>query len=227
MERMTPEAAARALSSASTQTPSGSLPQSAPLSAGMMATLWVRMTQMYAHRWTSPHGESPDLPTSSAGTWAKGLAGMTGEQLAAGLKACIVRADPWPPTLPEFRALCLGIPSLSEVRRELGTPDSPRSGFAVLVWSLLDTHAYRRAEGRAAERLLGEAYDEARERVMRGEPVPAPHVPLPPPAPRPVVPAAPEVVAARLAKAKAILAGMPDITPGPVDESVDTRPPDG
>lgn len=179
---------------------------------------------MYAHRWTSPHGESPDLPTSSAGTWAKGLAGMTGEQLAAGLKACIVRADPWPPTLPEFRALCLGIPGLSEVRRELATPDAPRSGFAVLVWSLLDSYAYRRAEGRAAERLLGEAYDEARERVMRGEPVPPPYVPLPPPAPRPVVPASPEVARAALAELASLFPAEPPPPPGQIDEGVDARP---
>lgn len=180
------------------------------------------MAQIYGHRWTAPHGESPDAESSSAGTWAKGLAGITPRQLGAGLEACIVRADPWPPTLPEFRALCLGIPALIEVRREIDTPDAPRSGFAVLVWSLIDSHAYRRAEGKTADRLLGEAYDEARARVMRGEAVPAPYVPLPPPEARPVVPAKPEVVAARLAEARAILSGMPDLPVSPVEET----PPD-
>jgi hypothetical protein len=32
---------------------------------------------------------------------------MTADDLARGLHACLDRADPWPPTLPEFRALCL------------------------------------------------------------------------------------------------------------------------
>lgn len=162
------------------------------------------MAQIYGHRWTAPHGESPDAESSSAGTWAKGLAGITPRQLGAGLEACIVRADPWPPTLPEFRALCLGIPGMPEVRREIETPDAPRSGFAVLVWSMIDPYAYRRAEGKAAERMLKDAYDEARERVMRGERVPAPYVPLPPPEARPAVPARPEVARAAIAEIAAL-----------------------
>ena len=39
-----------------------------------------------------------------------GAAWRSGPQLAAGLSACIASADPWPPTLPDFRARCLGIP---------------------------------------------------------------------------------------------------------------------
>lgn len=159
------------------------------------------MAQIYAHRWTAPHGESPDHPASSAETWAKGLAGITGEQLAAGLRACITRADEWPPTLPAFRALCLGIPSLSAIRRELVTEDADRSGFAVLVWSKLDGFAYRRAEGKAADRMLSEAYEEAREYVMEGGTIPPPRVALPPPKPEPIKPANPETVKAALAEA--------------------------
>jgi len=36
--------------------------------------------------------------------WARELAGFTGAEIAAGLAACKTR--PWPPTLPEFMALC-------------------------------------------------------------------------------------------------------------------------
>jgi len=84
-----------------------------------MATLWVRMTELYGHKWTSVHGES-----DSSGTWGKVLAGMTREQLAAGMQACALSDDPWPPSGPEFRALCeagrssLGIPDVAEAWRE-------------------------------------------------------------------------------------------------------------
>lgn len=42
-----------------------------------------------------------------AQTWATGLSSVTGEQLATGLHACIESGNPWPPSLPEFRALCV------------------------------------------------------------------------------------------------------------------------
>lgn len=58
------------------------------------------MTRMYGHKWISSYGEVDD------GTWAKGLSGMSSEQLGAGLRACLNRDDPWPPTLVEFRNLC-------------------------------------------------------------------------------------------------------------------------
>lgn len=37
-------------------------------------------------------------------TWAVGLAGISGQELAAGLRAAA--ASKWPPTLPEFAAMC-------------------------------------------------------------------------------------------------------------------------
>lgn len=129
------------------------------------------MAEIYGHRWTSAYGESAE---EGAGlTWSKGLAGITTPQVAAGLGACIASADPWPPTLPEFRARCLGIPTLLAVRAELqGSGD--RSGFAALVWQRIDGFAYKQASVERADRMLREAYDDARERVMRGEPLPAP-----------------------------------------------------
>lgn len=84
----------------------------APLmSEKLLVALWVKMGHLYGHRWTATFGESAmfngDL-SDVARTWASGLAGVTGEQIAVGLKACSESADGWPPTLPEFRAACLG-----------------------------------------------------------------------------------------------------------------------
>lgn len=199
MHQLTPQTAAQALSSGWRPTPAAS-PLPTPTA---MATLWLRMTQIYAHRWTAPHGESPDAEGSSAETWAKGLAGLSGAHLAAGLRACITRADPWPPTLPEFRALCLSIPPMPAVRRELAG-DGDRSGFAVLVWERLDSYAYRHADGRAAERILADAYAEAREHVMAGGALPPPRMALPAPEKPAPVPARPEVARAALAELRAL-----------------------
>lgn len=61
------------------------------------------MTEIYGHKWTSSFGDSDD-----EGTWAAGLADLSMEQLKSGFIACVRRADPWPPSLPEFRTLCGG-----------------------------------------------------------------------------------------------------------------------
>lgn len=128
------------------------------------------MTEIYGHRWASSYGDDPG---SSAGqTWAKGLAGLTPVQLAAGLSACITSAEPWPPTLPEFRQMCLGIPSEAVVRAELRQGGNP-SPFARLVWQHVDSYRYRHAAADKADRMLSEAYAAASEHVMRGGELPA------------------------------------------------------
>jgi hypothetical protein len=172
-----------------------------------MAKLWRRMIEIYAHRWTAAHGESVEADGSSAGTWAKGLSGISGQQLAAGLEACIVRADAWPPTLPEFRAMCIGIPSLAEVRADLRRTDAERAPFTALVWRHLDGWAYRHADGAKAERLLAEAYATAREAVMRGEPLPEQLLVVEHKAPEPIKRADPEAARAHLDAMRAELFG--------------------
>ena len=129
------------------------------------------MTEIYGHRWASAFG---DNPAGSAGqTWAKGLAGISPQQLAAGIGACIASAQPWPPTLPEFRQMCLGIPSLAAVRAELQRQGSQFSAFARLVWQQIDAYRFRHAPAEKADRLIAEAYAAASEHVMRGGELPA------------------------------------------------------
>ena len=64
------------------------------------------MAAMYGHRWTSSYGVEDD------GTWRKGLAGLSPQQIGAGIVKCLERKpklgeEDWPPTLTEFRAMCL------------------------------------------------------------------------------------------------------------------------
>lgn len=79
-------------------------------------------------------------------------------------------ADPWPPTLPEFRARCLGIPNVASVRLD-STKVEP---FTLLVWQYLNTYRYRMVSADQADRMLKEAYELAREHVMRGGALPQP-----------------------------------------------------
>ena len=78
------------------------------------------MEEIYSHKWSSKLGE----PGSSAfETWRQGLAGLSPQQIAMGLQQCVQRADAWPPSLPEFRALCqvspqsMGLPTLESAFR--------------------------------------------------------------------------------------------------------------
>ena len=62
---------------------------------------WLRMTQIYGHKWSSSFGEG-----DHDNTWAKGLADLTVDELKKGFIACVKSGEAWPPTLPEFRRLC-------------------------------------------------------------------------------------------------------------------------
>jgi len=76
-----------------------------------MVRLWQRMGEIYGHKWVSGYGEvlvsTGDL-SQTAETWLIGLSGVTGEQFASGLEVCVTSGAAWPPTLPEFREMCLG-----------------------------------------------------------------------------------------------------------------------
>lgn len=153
----------------------------------MLSRLWLRMQACYGHRWASSYGTLPvadDGTLTLAGdTWAQGLAGMGEAQLRTGLRACITSADPWPPTLPEFRALCLAIPPLAEVRPELARPPERRSAFATLVLSHLDRYRWRTVDASQGERLVREAYAAARRHLLEGGALPGQPAALPPPPP--------------------------------------------
>ena len=74
-----------------------------------IASLWSRFSHIYGLRWESAYGPAlndKNMLLPIAGTWAKALAACSPEDLARGLHACLDRPDGWPPTLPEFRALC-------------------------------------------------------------------------------------------------------------------------
>lgn len=74
-----------------------------------MDRLNERMTEIFGHRWTSQY------PRDALDTWAKGLGHLTREHIAVGVGNCLAGKLAWPPTLPEFIALCLTPPDLPDV----------------------------------------------------------------------------------------------------------------
>lgn len=91
------------------------------LRQGLLDNLWLKMTEMYGHRWTASFGVSAD----QSHAWAATLAGLSGAQIASGLAALVERGDDWPPSAPDFRKLCegaspeaLGLPSAAAAYRE-------------------------------------------------------------------------------------------------------------
>ncbi len=85
----------------------------------LLDSLWLKMTEMYGHRWTANFGVSADQEHS----WAKILGGLTGRQLASGLQQLLDRATEfdWPPPANVFRAMCLhvqGLPTIDQAWTE-------------------------------------------------------------------------------------------------------------
>jgi hypothetical protein len=134
----------------------------------LVRLLWQRMAEIYGHRWVSSYGD--DAGKSTGKTWARGLAGLQPEQIANGIEAALISAEPWPPTLPEFRAMCLSVPTFAGVRAAIDSKST--SPFVRQVWMYLDSYRFSRACQDLADRLLRSAYELAREHVMRGGALP-------------------------------------------------------
>lgn len=159
-----------------------------PLRWEWVARVWERMIAAFPGRWILSMGASPHplvqgadgretvdttRLTMAGETWSVGLAGLTGQQLGVGLQACMTSwAEKRIPSLAEFRGMCLGIPKISEVREDIMRAGEQRNPFTILVCRHLDYYAWRHADARDADRMLWDAYDRARDAVMKGAALP-------------------------------------------------------
>lgn len=155
---------------------------------------------MFGHTWASAYGTAPAGTTAE--TWASCLAGVTNVQIADGLRACLAEGAEFPPSAPRFRAMCLGIPALAQVKAELRGGSHGR--FTRAVWGNLDGYRLGLASADAADRMVRDAYDLTREQVMRGQPLPEPSEQIEREKPE-FKPASPEVAAAAQAEIAAAL----------------------
>ncbi|PZT41904.1 hypothetical protein A7X92_03780 [Stenotrophomonas maltophilia] len=171
-----------ALGSSQAMSSTPSLPSSAePLSEPQSAYLWEfwkQMTAMFPGKWERENGAAPFKKdgslTIAAGTWFQVLKGRSRAQHARGMACCLTEGREWPPNPPRFLTMCLDIPVMAAVEREMA-PGRPQSGFTVLVRSLLDLHVYASADhGSQQRRMLEEAYTRAVQHVVDGKPLPQP-----------------------------------------------------
>jgi len=65
-----------------------------------MDRLWLRMTEIYGHRWSSSYGTTPN------DTWIASLSQISADELKTGLDAMLKECLQWPPTLTEFISFC-------------------------------------------------------------------------------------------------------------------------
>lgn len=127
----------------------------------------MRMTLTYGHAWVSMYG---DRASGDAGKlWAETLSTLTVAQIKTGLEAC-ARGGEWPPSMPKFRLLAIGVPSLAQAKHDLRTGNT--TPFSKVMWRFLDGFVYRQATYRDADRMAGEAYEMAVAALTGGETLP-------------------------------------------------------
>ena len=71
-----------------------------PMPQTVMDRLWLRMAEIYGHRWVSSYGVTPN------DTWANALGGFDMDAIKRGLDKMLEANIEWPPTLTEFIAHC-------------------------------------------------------------------------------------------------------------------------
>ncbi len=131
------------------------------------------MTAFYGHAWVNVHGQSAQdeegALTVAGETWQKALVGLEASQFADGLAACIAEGGEFPPSAPRFRSMCLGVPSLAAVRSHFTAGTTQRNTpFVAKCWEFIDSWSYCQSSRAEADRMLREAYEQARDFVMRG-----------------------------------------------------------
>lgn len=171
-------ALASTLPQSSTQSSLSSAESVSAQATSYLWEFWKQMTAMFPGRWERENGAAPvkrDGSLTIAGTtWFQVLKGRTVAQHARGMQCCLTEGREWPPNPGRFLTMCLDIPVMAAVEREMA-PGRPQSGFTVLVRSMLDLHVYTTAEsGFQQRRMLEEAYDRAVRHVVDGKPVPQP-----------------------------------------------------
>ena len=72
-----------------------------------ISELFIWMAAVYGRTWTSQYaGETAKV---AAAAWSEGLSELSDGHVEAGRHAVLKRGGDWPPSLPEFRRLCLGL----------------------------------------------------------------------------------------------------------------------
>ena len=143
------------------------LPSEIPekLSQGLMDNLWIKMSEMYGHRWTSNFGVSAD-PSHS---WATVLKGLTGQQIANGLNTLVEKGGEfdWPPPANVFRAMCVQVPGLPSEAQAWDEARSGRYTHPAVRIAAEATSTYDLHSGSSKDKALRQRFERNYAIVMR------------------------------------------------------------
>lgn len=127
------------------------------------------MTAAFGHRWTSVHGDN--FAETSGRIWAIELAGFGQRAIQRGLDVAVKLE--WPPVLAEFKGYCVGVLPLATVKAQLAGPASAQHPFTVLVGRFIPHYEWRHADAARQEKILQQAWEQAREHLLAGGAMPA------------------------------------------------------
>jgi len=113
-------------------------------------TLWLTMTRVYGHKWTSQFGDQVD----PGNVWAACLKGLSNEQVKHGLNCLVLNGQEWPPSAPEFRKLCTGADEVNWEHKRIERAEDEWRGMRN-EWRLQDLGRKERAKI-AGKRALSE-----------------------------------------------------------------------
>jgi hypothetical protein len=168
--------------------------------------VFARMASMFGHTWTSAYGE--DSRAAPGREWAQALAGLSRQQVDEGFRATLIAGEKWPPSAPMFLERCLGVPTLAVVSHDI-LKGGDLTAFSRAVWLDLDTFCWRQAGTDRADRMLREAYERVKARVMAGEVLPPEPVASIAKENREFKPATPQQVERHVANIRAMLGVWP------------------
>lgn len=148
-----------------------------------MVRLWELMTELYGHKWTSVHGLADE-----SGNWGKIFSGVTGLQLAKGVRQWTSQPDNlsvWPPGAPELRNMCLsGASSLGIPTPDAAWREAVEASSDVINWKfshpivqeaarLTDWYSIRTGTPKAetVQNRFNKRYADLTAKLQRGDPL--------------------------------------------------------
>jgi hypothetical protein len=121
--------------------------------------VWLLMTRLFGHKWTSQFGDQVD----PGNVWAASLKGLSSEQVKHGLNCLVLQGAEWPPSAPEFRKLCTGDDEVSWEHKRIERAEDEWKGMRA-QWSRLEDKTGKERRKRIARENL------ARLKSLFGEP---------------------------------------------------------
>lgn len=132
----------------------------ATISRKWIDALFAKFTLLWPREWADKVAASGNLE-AMANEWAEGLAGLTGEQIKAGIVHCRANLK-WSPTIAEFReAATLGdTPEQRAMRTRLADADAERKALPSKTWAESRADGQRQAREMLARLRQGMAEHE-------------------------------------------------------------------